>query len=191
MRAVIGLVFLTMSGQAIAGWYAGAGVGESKSEFFDDVAGITGVTTTDSDTVGKIFGGYQFNRNLAVEAAFADLGSYDITARSGSNFATSVLDVTAFSISGIGIVPVKKWLDLFAKVGIASWKVTDTGTSNVLPNYKDNYSGIDPVIGVGAKFNVKRVSFSVQAERYTDIGEEDETGVSDIDVIGVSASFNF
>lgn len=191
MKTVIGLMLLVMSGQAVAGWYIGAGLGRAAVDIEDvSVPGVD-ITYNDTDVSGKIFGGYKFNKGLAVEAAYADLGLYEMTARSGFNYAKVSMEIEALSIAVMGILPLNERVGLFVKAGIASWHMDDTLTSNVGVYEKNSYSGTEPVAGVGVHFNVKRATFAVQMERYLDIGDEENTGQTDVDVIGVSASLNF
>ena len=52
------------------GFYMGAGVGSTKID--DD--GFDDIDFDDSDTGFKVFGGYSFNQNFAIEASYFDLG---------------------------------------------------------------------------------------------------------------------
>ena len=67
------------------GWYLGAGYGQSEAAV--DKAKINGAyvtgsytsastTADETDTGWKLFGGYQFTRNWAVELAYVDLGKF-------------------------------------------------------------------------------------------------------------------
>ncbi len=49
------------------GWYGGAGFGSSDDDVLDE-----------TDDGLKLFAGYRFHPNLAVEAAFVDLGEFDV-----------------------------------------------------------------------------------------------------------------
>ena len=52
------------------GWYIGGAFGQTEVAL--DCAGTT--ACDDSDSGWKIFAGYQFNRNFAVELGYGDLG---------------------------------------------------------------------------------------------------------------------
>src|SRR4029077_202025 len=89
----LGLVgFAAMNSQfAVAldpGWYGGLSIGESKAKIDD--ARITdsllgsGLTTTSMsndthDTGYKLFGGYKFNKNFALEGGYFNLGEFGFT----------------------------------------------------------------------------------------------------------------
>jgi OmpA-OmpF porin, OOP family len=71
-----------------SGWYLGANIGQSRSDI--DNERITqnllqgGLSTAsfdenDRDTGFKLLGGYQFNRYMAIEGGYFDLGKFDFT----------------------------------------------------------------------------------------------------------------
>src|SRR5476649_1369415 len=72
-----------------SGWYTGANIGRSQAKI-DDARitsgllgagfGTTGISDRDRDTGYKLFGGYQFNRNFALEGGYFDLGKFSFTA---------------------------------------------------------------------------------------------------------------
>src|SRR5690349_20966566 len=91
---MLGLAAMAALGAAPAmaqntGWYAGASVGRTAATIDDDGIrsgllgqglGTASISDDDRDTGYKVFGGYQLNRNLAVEAGFFSLGHFGYTA---------------------------------------------------------------------------------------------------------------
>src|SRR3954469_14589313 len=67
--AVPTLAMAQAKGNAELGFYAGASVGQSKS----DCGGSSG-SCDDKDTAYRIFGGYKFHPNIAVEGGYSPLG---------------------------------------------------------------------------------------------------------------------
>src|SRR5713226_3023971 len=66
---------------ADAGFYLGAGIGQSK--FIDQCSSEPGITITscsDTDTATKLFAGYQITRNWGVEASYVDFGKFTASA---------------------------------------------------------------------------------------------------------------
>lgn len=102
------------------GFYVGAGIGQItlKAKPLDFSINAT-------DTAGKIFGGYQINRNLAVEATYIDLGNPKDT-DSGLTFG-----LTANVLQGSlkGIVPFSPVAAGYLKAGIIAWNATATVSS--------------------------------------------------------------
>ena len=65
-----------------------------------------------------MFGGYQFNRYLGIEAGYVDLGKYSIRADvvPAGTFERQI-NTTGFDVSVVGTLPLTNKLALFARVG--------------------------------------------------------------------------
>src|ERR1700741_5371283 len=61
-----------------AGFYVGATIGQTKVKDFCSGTSVPGVTCEDTDTSFRILGGYQFNKNFAVELGYHQLGEVSI-----------------------------------------------------------------------------------------------------------------
>ena len=83
------------SAQQMAGFYAGAEVGQA------DVG-------NDDDTAIKVLGGYQFHTNLAAEVAYSML--FD---KGGS-------EVNALEVVAVGLFPLANQFSLYGKLGLAN-----------------------------------------------------------------------
>lgn len=64
------------------GWYSGLSVGRSQFGIRDSILPVTGATLSnlsrdESSTGYKLYGGYQFNQNFALEGGYADFGKFD------------------------------------------------------------------------------------------------------------------
>jgi len=167
-------------------WYMGVSVGASKSaadaaELDANLAalGYSTTTTLDNTDIGwKLFGGYQWNPNLAVEAALVDLGQ--VTSRISGNFGdldAFVADVArvhpysarGISASIIGELPVAQRFRLFGKAGLFFWDADIDARFEVggQPISFDSKQGVDPVFGAGVKFHInKKTAVRVEWERY-------------------------
>src|SRR5262245_15711415 len=150
--------------QDIPGWYLGFGIGQSK---------FKGTCCDDTDTAGKILGGYQFSRNFDLELAYADLGE----AKIGAN----TLGTKGVEATGVGMVPLGEGFSVLARGGLFSWKADLKG-----PGAADS-TGTNLTYGAGVKFDFNR-DFSARLEwqRYKDVGDVNKTGQTDIDFIGAS-----
>jgi OOP family OmpA-OmpF porin len=177
--ALNGLVLAGMFASASAlaadpGFYAGAGVGKASIE--EDVTGFDA-----DDTAFKVFGGYNFNKNFAVEVAYFDGGNPDDRIGIGSIEAT----ISGLNISAVGRLPVNEVFSVFVKGGLASYEVEADGRigNRVVATEKD--SDEDLSYGIGAAFNIG-TSFEVR-------GEYEAIDVSDgaFSVLSVSGVYKF
>lgn len=126
---------------ADSGWYVGAALGQSKVDVSAGelksalvAAGATNVVATvdNTDTGGKLFGGYQLNNNIGFEAAYVNLGSISsyatYTTLPGSPRRTSA-DANGFLFSVVGSLPVSETFAVFGKIGAFVWNVDASATS--------------------------------------------------------------
>lgn len=122
-------------------WYGGVGFGITNMD--DDVLG----TNVDDDDIGwKLFGGYQFLDNLAVEGAWASLGEHKAL--------TAASKTTGFAIEAVGTVPIQDNFDIFGKLGGFFWSSEQTNTSAVPPTVDDD--GVDLTAGLGVSWQLPK-----------------------------------
>ncbi len=107
------------------GWYSGLRIGRSQFGIGDSLSPVTGAAasslfTNESNSGYKLYGGYQFNRNFALEGGYTDFGKFDL----GRDTAMPSLDSIATNIrsSGlhldvVGIIPLQNGLSLFGRLG--------------------------------------------------------------------------
>ena len=187
-----------------AGWYVGAGggrgelkrpgsFGQVETGILAQTRGVISTTMIDShETAWKIFGGYQFNENFAVEAAYHDLGSFKgvttITAPAAS-VAPGKWDATAGSLAAVGMYPLVKGLSLMGKAGLA---VTDLKVSVPGALYSPSVTRVQPLLGVGLKYEFNK-TFGVRAEfeRFNNVGDGSDTGQSPIHFWSLGAQVRF
>jgi len=172
--ASMGLAVNTVSAAEPVGGYVGASIGESNIEDDD-------IDFDEGDTAFKIFGGYAFHPNFAVELAYVDAGSPRETAGPAS------LEVEAKGIIGsaVGRIPLGDIFTLFGKVGFAHYDIDATvrfGNGTVL---SDDDSDTDIAYGLGAQVAIG-ARFAVRAE-YEMIDIED----GDFSFLSVGGLFKF
>ncbi|WP_299200765.1 porin family protein [uncultured Amphritea sp.] len=141
-----------------------------------DLSSIGVSVEDDSDQGFKVFGGYRYNKNIAVEAFYADLG--DLELWNGSIGINSAVD--GYGLSAVGLFPVSEQVDLFAKVGMFHW--SNDLSSNV--GYSSGDDGTDITYGIGAAYNMETVSIRAEMERF-------DIGGTDVDMISAGLSINF
>lgn len=150
-----------------SGIYGGFGIGSTDND-------LPGAIDS-SDTGWKLFGGYQINRNFAVEGGYVDLGR---VARPGAAF-----DSTALHVSGLAILPVNQQFSMFGKLGLARTETDVFGFGT-----RDN---TDPAYGLGLRFDLNR-QFGIRGEweRFR-IDGRPVVGKSDTDLFSISGVVRF
>ena len=174
-------IVLSVTFTSNAELYLGTSVGRTE---VDDFCGGTqsGLTCDNSDTSYKIFGGYQFNKNFALEAAYIDISQ--VTAEDGSSKLT--VESTAFNLSAVGIAPISDAVDFFGKIGVMSWE-TKAEVSGLLVS-SNEASGSDITFGLGFDFGLgEHFALRLEAERFNGVGDESTAGQSSITFISLGA----
>ena len=188
---------------ADSGGYLGFSYGFTQARDFDELVDITadiaadagftilGTSEDDSDKGLKIFGGYRINKNVALEAAWIDLGDYtgSIAAELLSFPVTLKLkgEVDGLAFAVIGRLPVNDRVSVFGKLGMFDWD-TDF-TLEAVGIYSESFDdgGTDPIYGIGLSYDVwDRVAIRVEWERFTDLGDE-----IDVDMLSLGISQRF
>lgn len=126
-----------------SGWYLGAGAGYSDLELEAPPVRVSG-----GDFAYRIFTGYRFPRgflpfglNLALEAAWADLGeaTEDVP---GSSLALSIDGLEGYLV---GYFPMTRRIEFFGKAGVYVWDA-DFSADGLTQDKKD---GTDLALGIG------------------------------------------
>jgi len=149
------------------GFYVGGGLGRTDSD--------QGGAIDNRDNGWKAFGGYQFNRYLAVEGGYVDLGQVTLPG--------VALDSKAWQAAAVGSLPLTGQFALTGKLGFAQ---TETRVGGFGSDHNT-----DPTYGLGLRYDFTR-QFGVRGEweRFR-LGGNPVTGKSDTDLYSVSAVFRF
>src|SRR5688572_17476775 len=136
-----------------SGLYLGAALGEAKH---NDICEGANLSCDDKDAAWKIFGGYQFNRYIAAEFAYANLGKTSAGANVGGIIVNPTFEVTAFELVAVGMLPVFDRLSLYGKAGLyrAETELGGSGTAfgiTVPINGED--SNTDFTFGIGVRYD--------------------------------------
>lgn len=210
MQGLATLVLASGSFAAVAadaGWYAGIGFGSGKYKDMPSAAeidaellaeyGIVATSTVyDTDTAWKLFAGYRFNKNFALEGSYADLGkatwnsTVTVPAAGTVNFSGKG---KAWSLAALGILPVTEQFEVFGKIGAQRWNVdasvTATGGGGGAADSSDD-SGTSWLFGVGASYSfTKNLAVRAEWERYKNVGDENNTGQLDVDVWSLGVQY--
>ena len=185
------------------GWYGGANIGQSRATI-DDVritSGLLGggfsttsITDDKRDTGYKIFGGYQFNRNFAVEGGYFDLGRFGFTATTvPAGTLSGNIELKGVNLDLVGIMPITEKFSAFGRVGLNSARAKDnfsgTGAVSVLdssPSKRDT----NLKLGLGLQYAfTPALGMRVEAERYRINDAVGNKG--DVDLVSLGLVYRF
>lgn len=178
---------MTAGGAQAAGWYAGGGVGSAAALDADSNVsgaraglaqlGTSSVTGHDAGSAAaSIAGGYEFNRYLSAELAYAYLGRYKLSvfASSGSFTVsgTETDEVSALSLAAVGQFPVYPKFRLIGVFGLARTSDKNSCDLTSATCTTGGATGIHPMFGAGvAMLPVKRLEIRLDYTQYQDVGD--------------------
>ncbi len=183
-------------------YYGGVSVGQSKTQV--DANGVTsgllpGVSaasssTDEKDTAYKLFGGYQFNRNLAIEGGYFNLGNNSFNAvTSPAGTLAGETKAQGLNLDLVGTLPLTERLSALARIGAHhTWsKSTLSGTgaaAAVAGSSKRDDSGYK--VGLGLQYELNpSMWIRGELERYR---VRDAVGQrANVDLLSVSLVFPF
>jgi OOP family OmpA-OmpF porin len=187
MGAAIALTSATAfaQGRSDAGWYLGGSFGQSEVDIENCGAGVA---CDEKDTAWRILGGYQINRNFAVELGFHQFGDASATA---PGIGQLDFEANAFELVGLGALPLGNQFSIYGKAGLYRGETKVTGTVLGVPvDLKE--TNTDLTYGIGAQYDVNRqLGLRLEWQRYTNMGDNATIGESDIDVMSVGLVFRF
>lgn len=161
LLAILSVLTLAPAAQVLANGYLLLGAGTSKDDVLDESA--TGI---------KIGVGANLNKNIAVEAAFVDLGTIDFPGVEFSQY--------GLAASVIPTLQVNDNVALFAKLGLFSWTFE---VNSIIGSGED--TGTDPFIGFGVEFKANaKMAVVVEYEGY-------EVSDGDVSLLSVGARIGF
>ncbi len=142
-------------------WYVGGSLGSSDDDVLDQTAGSF-----------KVFGGYQFTRNLGVEIALVDLGEFD------SLGLPNALEQWGLAFEVVGILPIGDNGSVFGKAGFFDWSV------DFLSRTVDE--GTDLTFGVGGEYTSdNNWGVRVEWQRFSDVSD------GDVDLFSAGVIYRF
>ena len=184
-------------------YYGGLSIGQSRAKI--DEPRITanllgsGLSTTsmardERDTGYKLFGGYQFNRNFALEAGYFNLGKFGFTSTTvPAGTLNGRIKLQGVNLDLVGTLPLTERFSAIARVGAQYARARDTfsgsGAVQVL-NPNPSQKAFNYKAGVGLQYELSP-SFLVraEAERYRINDAVGNRG--DINLYSVSLVFPF
>lgn len=209
LSLMLGMAGFSMGHVAVAvaaddtGWYIGGNVGQSTADI--DAPRIKsglqagGLTTTDfkedeRNNGFKLFGGYQFNRYLALEGGYFDLGEFSYVANTlPTGTVSGNLSVRGVNLDLVGLLPFTDKFSAFARAGVTQARTRDkfsaTGFATVQdPERSKSNTGFK--VGVGIQYAlVPSLGLRVEAERFR---IDDAVGSKgDINLVSIGLLYRF
>jgi OOP family OmpA-OmpF porin len=166
-------------------FYIFGDVGQSKFE----LDGSNDSKLSKTDTAFSIGAGYDFNKFLAVELAYRDLGEVadrgsDFNGVDTYNFVDKI-GITALQASVVGKLPVSDVFNLYGRLGLASLDAEYESREYYAdgdnpPPFSDSTSKTKAVFGLGASFDVTS-QLALRAE-YSQYAKWDDLKLSSLTV---------
>lgn len=161
-------------------WYMGGNIGQSKAKIDDariatQIPGTASISDDNKGNAFKLFGGYQFNKNFAVEGGYFNLGEFGYTASTVPPVAAGTLNgkikLQGLNLDAVGMLPLADKFSVFGRFGLqyAQAKDTFSGTGIVATPANPNPSknALNYKAGVGAQYDFNQsLGMRVEAERY-------------------------
>lgn len=186
-----------------SGWYGGANIGQSKATI-DDAritssllgSGFSGVSIADEnrDLGFKVFGGYQFNKNFALEGGYFDLGRFGFMATTTpAGTLSGDIRLKGLNLDAVGILPLTEKFSVFGRIGANYAQATDsfagTGAVRVLnPNPSTRETNLK--LGVGLQYALtESMAMRAEVERYRINDAVGNKG--DVDLVSVGLVYRF
>ena len=161
-------------------YYGGLSLGKSQAKIDEEritarllASGLTttGMSKDERDTAFKLFGGYQFNRNLAVEAGYFNLGKFGFTSTTTpAGTLNGQIKLQGFNLDLVGTLPLTENLSAIGRVGAQRASARDsfsgTGAVTVL-NANPHKSEVNYKFGAGLQYAFSpSLLMRAEAERY-------------------------
>lgn len=162
-------------------WYIGANIGQSRAKIDDPRitaqllgAGLTTTSIIDSnrDTGYKLFGGYRYNRNIAIEGGYFNLGQFGfVSTTTPAGTLTGQIKLQGLNLDVVGTLPVTEKFSVLGRLGLnyAQAKDTFSNTGAVLPPVNPNpgKSELNYKFGAGVQYDfTEALAMRAEAERY-------------------------
>lgn len=180
------LAFPALAQSPDTGFYVGGHLGQAEARDSCNDFNAPGVSCDDKDTAWRVLGGFQFNRHLAIEGAYTDLGEFTASGPGGSVSA----EARALELTGIGAFPLGNALSVYGKAGVYRGETEGRLDATLLSGSAED-SNTDFTFGAGVRFDMTRnVALRAEWQRYNDMGGDDTTE-SDVDVLSIGLLYRF
>ncbi len=185
------------------GWYIGGNIGQSQATI-DDARITSGllsngliagpINDVHRDLGFKIVGGYQFNKNFALEGGYFDLGKFGFTTTTvPMGTLSGDIKLHGLNLDAVGTLPMTDKFSVFGRLGVTHTQATDffagTGAVNVLnPNPSSRATHLK--VGLGMQYELTNaLTLRSEIERYR---IDDAVGnKGDVDLVSLGLIYRF
>jgi OOP family OmpA-OmpF porin len=179
------------------GWYTGGNIGISTANI--DKNKITQNLTNHSynddeqDLGYKLFGGYQFNKNFALEGGYFNLGKFNYSLATPSGTLNGDMKVKGLNLDAVAILPITEDFSAFARIGANYAQSKDsfnsTGTMS-MPDTSPQENDLNYKFGAGLQYSLTdALALRLEAERYRINDAVGNDG--DIDLFSIGLIYKF
>jgi OOP family OmpA-OmpF porin len=187
---------------ADSGFYLGADLGRSdypaNVKFRVDSSTLASGNLSNHDLGWAITGGYRFNRYVAIEAGYLDLGTLSgpLANIAGASTASGHFDLSVRGATQavVGILPFGNW-EGYLKLGYfySDVRLSLSGVSGAGPfNYKASVSDLSEWAGVGLRYRLaQHWQVNVEYDRYGSVGDRGKTGTYTNSTPSVGFAYRF
>ena len=162
-------------------WYAGISFGQSRARDVCQDASLFAAAAGPcdyKDIAWRLMGGYQVNRNFAVEAGYHDLGKASIPG--------AAIKASAMELLGVGLLPAGP-VSVVGKLGLMRGSAKCQGCALQVEETNTNVTW-----GAGLQFDVTpRVAVRGEWQRYNNLGGGAFNGKYDVDTWTLGAHYRF
>lgn len=161
-------------------WYMGASTGPTRARIDDarilqslGSSGLSNATLVDQDRDhgAKVFGGYQFNRFVALEGSYFDLGTFGFAASTTpAGTLGGEIRLRGIGLDAVLSAPLTDKFSVFAKVGANYAEARDRFSASgavTTPASAADKTELNPKIGIGMQYALTdALSLRAELERY-------------------------
>ena len=161
-------------------YYGGLSVGRSQARIDEErinasllAAGLTttGMSKDERDTAFKLFGGYQINRNFAVEAGYFNLGTFGFkSTTTPAGTLNGQIRLQGLNLDLVGTLPLTENLSAIGRIGAQAANARDrfSGTGSVaVLNANPRKTEVNYKLGAGLQYAFSpSLLMRAEAERY-------------------------
>ena len=192
------LAFASVANAATPGIYAGIGLGGSILRTPDhnrDIDGSTSASHELGGLGGKLFAGYNINKNVGVEVNYATYANSTYK-NSGPGFSEQYkFSLDALSVVAKGYLPIaESGFDAYALGGLAEVRSQQRVSATGFNTQTTKTSAIRPELGVGVSYDVaQHITTAVELSRIIGKGNvnTDNKAIPNADMLTLNVSYNF